>query len=380
MQSFVWDQRFETGLVTVDEQHRHLVEVLNRLGEWVVEGAPGGESKAETTLEELARYADYHFSTEHALMDQTGLDWRHRTAHLAEHAAFMRDVERIAASARLSPQRGWQVLLEFLTHWLIFHILGTDQVMAHQIRAVEAGMPALQAFEAHARMTDGATATLLDSLNALFKLVSERNRELFELNETLERRVRERTQELAEANERLEAMAMTDALTGLPNRRHAMTRMEMEWDETDAQAGPLAIMLIDADGFKQVNDSYGHDHGDEVLRELSVRLRHSVRTDDIVCRLGGDEFLVICPRTHLKGALHVAEVVREQVSGLRVRTGDGEWRGSISVGVAVRDRGMISAEALIKRADEGVYQAKRDGRNCVRSVQSAGDDQGRSRR
>jgi hemerythrin len=90
-----------------------------------------------------------------------------------------------------------------------------------------------------------------------------------------------------------------------------------------------------------------------------------VRNDDIVCRLGGDEFLVICPRTPLEGAKQLAEKLCREVSAMRVRAGTGEWRGSISIGVAVRKAEMSNFEALIKAADDGVYCAKKNGRSCV---------------
>jgi hemerythrin len=124
-------------------------------------------------------------------------------------------------------------------------------------------------------------------------------------------------------------------------------------------------MMIDADGFKQINDHYGHDAGDEVLRQLSRGMLYSVRTDDMVCRLGGDEFLVICPKTSLEGVLKLAEKLRQAVGEMRVIAGSGVWKGSVSIGVAQRKVTMNSIEALIKAADEGVYLAKRNGRNCV---------------
>jgi hemerythrin len=124
-------------------------------------------------------------------------------------------------------------------------------------------------------------------------------------------------------------------------------------------------MMIDADGFKQINDTHGHDAGDGVLRALARQLRDAVRTDDLVCRLGGDEFLIICADTPMDGALQLAEKIRSEVAALRVAAGTGEWRGSISVGVAVRTAEMSSMEDLLKTADLGVYAAKRNGRNCV---------------
>ena len=90
-----------------------------------------------------------------------------------------------------------------------------------------------------------------------------------------------------------------------------------------------------------------------------------MRTDDIVCRLGGDEFFAICPRTQVEGATQLAEKLRQTIAALRVPAGNGEWRGSISIGVAVRNPEMAHFEALIKAADEGVYCSKKNGRNCV---------------
>ena len=256
-------------------------------------------------------------------------------------------------------------LLQFLICWLAYHILGSDKGMAKQLAAIEAGHSAEVAYLAEERSKDSAVEPLVNALSGLFQQVSERNRELFQLNQTLEARVVERTRELALANEQLEEIALTDVLTGLPNRRHALRRLTQAWLESDTDRLPLACMLIDADGFKRVNDTHGHDAGDRVLREVARNLRYGVRTDDVVCRLGGDEFLVICPGTPKEGALLLAEKLRASMEELCVPVGNGEWRGSISIGCAVRKEGMDSIDALMKAADEGVYAAKRRGRNCV---------------
>lgn len=182
----------------------------------------------------------------------------------------------------------------------------------------------------------------------------------------LEHKVKERTQELYQANKELEEISLTDVLTKLPNRRHALQQLKTYWDESKQTGNPISLMMIDADNFKAVNDTYGHDAGDHVLCELSKILQHSVRTDDLVSRLGGDEFLIICPNTNKVGGLQIADTVRKNVSKIRVQTGDGHWQGSVSVGFSVRNEDMDSFESLIKSADEGVYAAKRDGKNCVR--------------
>ena len=244
------------------------------------------------------------------------------------------------------------------------------------MRAIAAGVPAHEAYIAFHKDRDPATALLLQAMNRLIEQVSERSRALFELNQTLEARVSERTQALSDMNEQLESMALTDVLTGLPNRRHAMRILDIEWKKAAAAGSALSCMMIDADGFKKINDTCGHDAGDTVLRTLARCMVEAVRNDDVVCRLGGDEFLIVCMHTHLEGALTSAEKVREEVSALRVHAGGGEWVGSVSIGVAHVTPALqsLGVDAWLKAADEGVDKAKRNGRNCVATIQEVVQD------
>ncbi len=171
--------------------------------------------------------------------------------------------------------------------------------------------------------------------------------------------------ELAISNRRLAEVALTDALTGFPNRRYAMDRIAQEWAATTRSQRPLACMVIDVDAFKGINDTHGHDVGDQVLRQTAAALKRGLRAQDVVCRTGGDEFLVICPDTTLEAALACGERVRQAVEAIQVRTGMIQLRSTVSIGVAVRDAGMTDADALIKRADQGLYLAKQRGRNQV---------------
>lgn len=370
MDSFRWDACFITGIDEVDSQHHGLVDLINGFGELITGEAGISAADVEKVFGELANYAIYHFREEESLMDSLHLDLRHLDQHKHAHAAFIDEVTQMHAGLSADNPEAANFLLKFLTHWLAYHILGQDQVMAKQIAAIHAGKTPEEAFLGGDEARDPATDTLLLALNGLFHQVSERNRQLSQLNQTLEARVAERTRELSEANQQLEDMAMTDILTGLPNRRHALRSFEREWNDAMRKDSALACMMIDADGFKQINDTYGHDAGDDVLRELARTLAHAVRTDDIVCRLGGDEFLIICPFTPLAGALKFAETIRREVAALRVPAGAGEWPGSISVGVAARSADMKGLEALMKTADDGVYIAKRNGRNRVATAQT----------
>jgi hemerythrin len=240
--------------------------------------------------------------------------------------------------------------------------------MGRQIKAIRAGMDPSEAYDKLELERDEATEPLTDALSGLFEVVASRNRELKQLNASLEEKVAERTRELSEANQQLEALSLTDALTGLPNRRHCIQRLSSLWDEALRKDTPLVCMMVDADLFKQVNDTCGHDAGDEVLKRLAKSLQDALHSDDIVCRLGGDEFLIICPNTDKVGGLHIAELIRKGISELRVPTGGEPWHGSVSVGVAARAGDMQGYEDLIKAADKGVYAAKQAGKNCVRFV------------
>ncbi|MDR2015960.1 MAG: diguanylate cyclase [Azoarcus sp.] len=171
--------------------------------------------------------------------------------------------------------------------------------------------------------------------------------------------------ELAISNRSLQEAALTDSLTGLPNRRYALERMQQEWSASCRSARSLACMVIDLDNFKQINDIYGHDVGDMALRLISETLRRVLRGQDVICRTGGDEFLVICPETSREDVIACGERLRKEIECLTVTNEDEVLRLSISVGVAVGDESMSGISDLIKKADRAALRAKRLGRNQV---------------
>lgn len=366
MESFQWGTQFSIGIADIDEQHQRLVDIINRFGAAVTENVLD-EKFVSDILEELGEYAQTHFSSEEEFMAARHVDPRHIDPHIAEHKSFLVDVAHLVASIAPGTSEGYRSLLEYLIHWLAYHILETDHHMALQVADIEAGIDPAEAYDKERRATSKSTGPLLTALNGLLALVSERNKALSELNHTLELRVAEQTRDLLKANAALEQISITDSLTQLPNRRFAMRQLRLLWDEALKNQQPLGCLMVDADGFKTINDTYGHDAGDHVLQQLANELQDSVRSDDIVCRLGGDEFFVICPNTDLDGAMNVAGQMRENVAALKVPAGNGYWAGSVSIGVAVKRAEMKDIEALIKAADEGVYIAKKDGRNCVRT-------------
>ncbi len=369
MDSFIWDDVFLTDLIDVDRQHKRLVDLINALGDRLASESAASDD-IEAVIEELLSYAHYHFSEEEQLMEQGGIDPRHRKQHVNEHRDFLDQVLELHSGGS-QEHNAPATLLQFLIHWLAYHILGSDQNMARQLHAIEQGATPEEAFEAQEQSVNKATEPLLHALKGLFELVSARNRDLQLANQSLELRVAERTRELTEANAHLNQVAHTDALTQLHNRRSALEQLEALWTAGLETKANLSCIMIDADHFKEVNDRHGHDAGDLVLQVLATQLSQASRNRDIVCRLGGDEFLIICAESDLTDTIAQAEFLLAGVNSIFVKTGDGAWRGSASMGVASRTHTMHDMHDLIKMADNSVYEAKRAGKNCVRALQVA---------
>jgi two-component system cell cycle response regulator len=190
---------------------------------------------------------------------------------------------------------------------------------------------------------------------------------MIELREQVEADRRERARQVSQMavlNRRLEAAAMTDILTRLPNRRYAMARLEQEVANARRTRSALCVIMLDIDHFKAVNDVFGHDTGDAVLKETADAVRRAIRKSDVPCRLGGEEFLVICPGSDLPGAIGVAERVREAVAEHDYGKAF-DRQVTVSLGVAAFDTVTSTVDTLLKDADRRVYVAKAAGRNRV---------------
>ncbi len=159
--------------------------------------------------------------------------------------------------------------------------------------------------------------------------------------------------------------AKTDQLTGLPNRRAFEEEFARMISETDRYGREAALVIVDVDHFKQVNDTYGHDAGDQVLKAIGATLSAMARTTDKVARLGGEELAMLLPQTDQEGALEAAERCRKAIEALSVRTNAGTVRVTASFGVAMYQERSGAAGALFDRADQALYSAKHGGRNRV---------------
>lgn len=184
----------------------------------------------------------------------------------------------------------------------------------------------------------------------------------------LERKVAERTRELEESNHKLATLSATDALTGIANRRRFDEALASEWSRAARTGLPLALGLLDVDWFKTYNDHYGHQAGDDALRQVAnVFAAHVCRSGDLVARYGGEEFVFIAPATDGEHAMQMAQRVCDALAALAIPHALSEWGYlSVSIGVvAMLPHEDNSAQALLRAADLAMYQAKKQGRNRV---------------
>ncbi|MDX9710517.1 MAG: diguanylate cyclase [Trichloromonas sp.] len=177
---------------------------------------------------------------------------------------------------------------------------------------------------------------------------------------------KKRIEKLRTTNKQLARMAITDPLTGIGNRRHFDEALSAELKRNNRSRTPLALLMIDIDHFKRVNDSIGHQGGDGILKIVAETLRVSVRSYDTLCRFGGEEFAIIMPDTSASQAASVAERIRREIAAINARETYGDFPLTVSIGLrAVRETETIEAAQLISEADQALYRAKNDGRNRV---------------
>jgi len=170
---------------------------------------------------------------------------------------------------------------------------------------------------------------------------------------------------LNEAQTHLKHMAITDELTGLRNRRYIVERLEEEFQRSMRTGHPLGLIMLDIDHFKQINDARGHLFGDVVLRVIAVRIKASLRKHDLVGRVGGEEFLVICPESSLEDTVVVADRIRRIINDEVITDNGDAVRVALSAGVTVMSPDDVNWEKVFSRADSALYKAKETGRNRV---------------
>jgi len=201
-----------------------------------------------------------------------------------------------------------------------------------------------------------ANAALRSRIVAADRRLEETNRELIQQSNRLRR-----------ANEELKRLSITDGLTGLYNRRHFESLLGSEVEASLRYADNYSIILIDLDHFKEINDRFGHDSGDDVLREAASLVRNMTRKSDVVCRIGGEEFIVLCKHTDKASSMNIARKILTRLSATPLHTTSGPISITASAGVASMpgEHAPHNAEIFLKNADRALYYSKQHGRNCV---------------
>ncbi|OJF75826.1 MAG: hypothetical protein BKP49_10210 [Treponema sp. CETP13] len=362
---FKWDQSFNTEISFIDEQHKSLVNELNKAINICL-----SEKKIEKNdLDELGKnledYIHTHLTAEEDLMQKYKLDERYVKKHEIEHNEFRKKCETFFGSISDTEinKAKIQKFIEYLISWLTYHILNIDKKLGRQIVLVKGGMPPEMAYIEDSKKTDRNSELLLKALQSLFTIVNGKNLELEKVNKTLEFKVKERTAELEAVNKKLKVMSMNDELTGLPNRRQALIIIEQCIKTWERYGTPFSVLFIDADRFKSVNDNFGHEAGDEVLKWISDFLCANYRNTDIVCRLGGDEFLVICTESNIDSSLKAAESFITKARAIRKNNPHKYWDISFSVGVSGISKEIHTPFDILKSADDAMYIIKHQGGN-----------------
>ncbi|AVT00140.1 GGDEF domain-containing protein [Paracidovorax avenae] len=354
--------------VAVDRAAGHGIEVLiaDRSGNVLYPFRLAGQTRLPDQAGPSARYerltwADgtEYLSSTVALPPVAGADlgWRIVVRQPADEA--------LAPARALSRQLALLGLAAALLCGLVAYRLAARfsrplEMLAHAARAIERR-------EGEPRYPDGTDTLEVAQLNRSFQSMTasllEREQELSRLNTSLENQVRERTLALHQANQELENLAVRDPLTGLYNRRRFDEALQAYSARCRELGQRFALMIVDADHFKRVNDTHGHQTGDAVLRHLAGLITGCVRSTDFVARFGGEEFVVLMPepRDREEGRL-VAEKIRLAV-GHAPFPGVGHL--TVSIGLAFCHGGGEPLASILERADKALYQAKGEGRDRV---------------
>jgi len=173
---------------------------------------------------------------------------------------------------------------------------------------------------------------------------------------------------LDDVQKRLKHLAVTDELTGLKNRRYIMKQLDREYQRAERTGTPLSLVLIDIDHFKKVNDTFGHAFGDVVLKSVARDMRESLRTYDLLGRIGGEEFLIASPGSTLDDAAVLAERIRNRIRETTISNESHSVSVTVSIGVASMNGQDSKADSVLARADDALYRAKQEGRDRVITV------------
>ena len=358
---FPWTSNLETGIESIDEQHKKLVELLNSLTQHLVNH---DDVMISEVFDELAAYANYHFDSEESVWEPYFKNDAWYKEHKGSHESFLPSVLEIKEKySDKTLNEVIEIIVKYLIRWLAHHIIGDDKKMALVIHKVNSGMSFEEAKKATVNDIKGSSKVLIDTVLTMYDRLSSRTLEL--MKERNERKIAE--VKLTEANKRLETLSITDQLTGLYNRRYFEEVFQKELNRAKRSQKFLTFIMLDIDHFKKLNDTYGHIEGDRALVNVADKLQQLCnRSGDYIFRMGGEEFGILITDSNEPVEQRFAEKLCRSIEALKIpnKNSDVSRYTTISMGIASKvPQKSDTEDFFLITADAQLYEAKEMGRN-----------------
>ncbi len=360
---FPWNKNFETEIVEIDEQHKTIVALLNKLANDLTKDEL---IEVEHTFEELAKYAEFHFECEEKVWVKYIKDNSIINAHKDSHASFLPSVKELREKNK--SENLHEVIEEvilFLIKWLAFHIIDEDKRLALVIKSLEDGKDVNEAIYTADELMSGTLKNLIDTVLTMYDEISIKAINL----------IRERTRrikaekELLEINKKLTKLSITDQLTKLYNRRYYDDILKRELRKAKRNKTNIALILLDIDYFKNINDTYGHAYGDKVLVLVAACLEKICkRPNDFVFRVGGEEFAILITNEKNENIFSFTKILQKSIQDLKIENKNSKISNYLTLSAGVVCKIPISkdtSDSIMKSADDRLYLAKKDGRNKI---------------
>ncbi|WMJ09768.1 GGDEF domain-containing protein [Nitrosomonas sp. sh817] len=370
LEVFPWNENLDTGIAVIDAQHRKLVSLLNQLAATLTRG---NLLETNDIFTKLTQYAEFHFETEEAIWAEHLGDDSWLSSHQLSHSSFLPKVLELKESeATRSHTEVIESIILFLIRWLAFHILDSDKRMAFFIQHRHAGLSFDDAKIASDKKMSGSIRLVIETVMHMYDSLSSTTLELMRESHkrlAIEKELHKANKQLLKANLRLEALAITDQLTDLYNRRHFNNVFARELKRAKRDKAPLALIMLDIDHFKKINDQLGHSAGDRVLIQVGQKLKEIChRPGDFPFRLGGEEFCILAANLDHQGTAEFAEIIRKKIEDLNIPNQymSTQQYLTVSIGCVTQIPGKADTiDSFMSMADTRLYQAKEQGRNRV---------------
>lgn len=362
MSTSKWQQNFSTGHPLIDAQHYKLIEMIDYMQHKIDLDDNVQNALLLDSILKFNKHIKKHFNTEESLMKIYSVDIRHCESHIEQHRDFENEISYYMNNFKNgNTKKDIEEMIVFALKWIEFHILTSDFELMSQIDYISTeGYQPSAAFNLINDQCDLNSYQYSNSLKAIYHQQFKRKIMLENEIYNLLKQLKGKDKKINSLKEQLNNAMFLDILTGLPNRRYALEELGKLTHEWKRYGTVFSVLFIDVDNFKSVNDKYGHDYGDMLLQWLSIFLEKNTRKNDIVCRLSGDEFIILCPHTDTSSALKIGQHLNKKCTHSSQNISL-YWKPSLSIGVATVSKNYSTPSAILKQADAAMYISKKNG-------------------